>query len=73
MKFPWNQSQPIKLLINLISFLNLCLRTSYFIMTEENDISKKIEQYEDFLHNKLKMDLKQTWDLRDKIYEEISD
>jgi hypothetical protein len=42
-------------------------------MTEEKDISKKIEQYENFLHNKLEMDLKQTWNLRDKIYEEISD
>ncbi|UZO22218.1 uncharacterized protein OCT59_014586 [Rhizophagus irregularis] len=37
------------------------------------DISKKIEQYEKFLHDKLEVDLKQTWDLREKIYEEISD
>ncbi|CAI2185505.1 8002_t:CDS:2 [Funneliformis geosporum] len=42
-------------------------------MTKDKDISKKFEQYENFLHNKLEVDLKQTWDLRDKIYEEISD
>jgi hypothetical protein len=42
-------------------------------MSKERDISKKIEQYEKFLHDKLEVDLKQTWELREKIYEEISD
>lgn len=41
--------------------------------TETEDITKKIAKYESFLHDKLEVDLKKTWDLREKIYEEISE
>ncbi|CAG8472016.1 15548_t:CDS:2 [Acaulospora morrowiae] len=39
----------------------------------KEEISKKIARYESFLHDKLEVDLKKTWDLREKLYEEISD
>ncbi|CAG8680187.1 16160_t:CDS:2 [Cetraspora pellucida] len=35
--------------------------------------TEKIVEYEKFLHEKLEPDLKNVWDLREKIYEETSD
>ncbi|CAG8454883.1 2891_t:CDS:2 [Ambispora gerdemannii] len=40
---------------------------------ETTSISKKIAQYESFLNDKLKPDLKKTLDLRDAVYDQITE
>ena len=37
------------------------------------EIEKKIAKYKSFLQDKLNVDLKKTWELREKVYEEISE